>query len=172
MNFGEKETPFSLVEVSRSGASADTSTVCCTSPTSRLTFMSMRWAIRISMFCRFNFLNPAFSTLTLYTDTGMVGNTYRPASVDVASSLDPVIALVATILAPGTTAPFGSVIVPASEPVAVCDNAATLLNSTIPTNEVIIFRVISPLRFLVVKSMIFHILALPGEISQRSITKQ
>jgi hypothetical protein len=50
--------------------------------------------------------------------------------------------------------------VPLSEPADVCEYIAMLAASTIPTNEVIVIRFILPLRILVAKSMVFHILVL------------
>jgi len=81
MNLREKFWPRSGACVSNKTTASLTSTVCCTSPSSRRKSTICRKATRISMLLWVAFLNPVFSTVREYGPTGKLGNTNSPASV-------------------------------------------------------------------------------------------
>ncbi|MBK5296792.1 MAG: hypothetical protein JJE40_06505 [Vicinamibacteria bacterium] len=79
--------------------------------------MRTRWSTPTSMLDNASALKPSISTSTVYVPVGIDGAVYSPAASLFNVRVSPVFWLVMVSLAPVTTAPVLSVIVPRSVPV-------------------------------------------------------
>src|SRR5229473_1151723 len=115
-----KVAPSSEDSVFTSSAPAVTSTTAVASPTSSVVATSATWLDSTCTPLLTVFLNPSFSTVTVYEPTSRSGNTYVPALEAVAVIPTLVPSLVTVTLASGITAPILSVTVTRSVPSSLC----------------------------------------------------
>jgi hypothetical protein len=96
--------------------------ICCgTLPTCNVEFTAIAAAALIAMPSRISVWNPSFSIRTTYFPVGKPITWYWPFMSVRASRFNPVLTAETVTLAPGITAPVGSVTVPKTVPSCVCD---------------------------------------------------